>query len=241
MTGRWCGPPAIETQIDVAVDLTLEDLKARLYIASRLHPNYLCSETLVHLVRLGQRTSNDRLMGIVFPVLLMRCQENLVRKVPDGGLPTATTVREEVLGQFSELFARDGTGTNPDELDFYECKFNRASRFFRIDVVRLEMNRLMPLRTLPAADESQVQGSEEEIFARVSEAFRSPATQEAETALSELQTAIQRIPHEEREAIVLVCALGYQEESKDPAQETAAVCSRAQRLATSRLRVITMG
>lgn len=126
----------------------------------------------------------------MLPVLLARCEANLIVKVPDDQLPEAATVREDILGEFSELFASDGTGKDPDELDFYECKFNRAFRFFRIDVVRRETGRIKHVAQMPEPDKDGAPEPHDEVFARVSEAFRSPATQDSDVFRSELHDAI---------------------------------------------------
>lgn len=220
--GPLVRPDAIEAQIDASLTLAPQALCARLAITDRQDADHLHSETLVHLVRHGRRTGNQGLISLVLPVLLARCEANLIVKVPDGQLPEAATVREDILGEFSELFACDGTGKNPDELDFYECKFNRAFRFFRIDVVRRETGRLKHVAQMPEPDEDGEPESHDEVFARVSEAFRSPAVQDSDILRSELHEAILELPPDERDAVILVHALGYQEESDDPDEETAA-------------------
>ena len=220
--GPLVRPDAVEAQINVALTLTPQGLRARLAIIDRQDGNHLRSETLVHLVRHGRRTGDQGLISLVLPVLLARCEVNLIVKVPDGQLLEAATVREDILGEFSELFASDGTGKDPDELDFYECKFNRAFRFFRIDVVRRETGRLKQVAQLPEPDEDGEPEPHDEVFARVSEAFRSPAMQDGDVFRSELHDAVLELPPDERDAVILVHALGYQEESDDPGEETAA-------------------
>lgn len=229
-------PAAIEAQIDAALQLPLSELQVQLSIGDRRNPEYLRSETLVHLVRYGRRTEDQNLISLVLPVLLGRCETNLVFKVPDSQLPEAATIREDILGAFSELFASDGTGKNPDELDFFECKFNRAFRFFRIDIVRSEAVRLKHVAQLPEPDEESEPQSQDDVFARVSEAFRTPAMQDGDAFRSELHNAIQNLPPDERDAVILVHALGYQEESDDPDEETAATrCNCTGRTIRNRL------
>lgn len=220
--GPLVRPEAIEAQIDGALDLSLQMLRARLAIADRQNPDHLRSEALVHLVRHGRRSGDQGLISLVLPVLLARCEANLIVKVPDGRLPEAGTIREDILGEFSELFVSDGAGENPDELDFYECRFNRAFRFFRIDVVRRETGRLKHVAQMAEPDEGGEPEPYDEVFARVSEAFRSPAMQDGDVLRSELHDAILELPPDERDAVILVHALGYQEESDDPGEETAA-------------------
>ena len=215
-------PKAIDDQIDVVLKLAPAALRARLAIRDRRAADHLHSETLVHLVRYGRRIGDQSLISLVLPVLLGRCEANLLIKVPDGRLPEAASLREEILCSFSELFASDGCGDNPTELDFYECRFNRAFMFFRIDRVRREITRLKPIAQMAVPDGDEEPGPHDEMFARVSEAFRSAPTQEGESIRSELHDAILDLPADERDAVILVHVLGYQEESHDPKTVTAA-------------------
>lgn len=184
--GPLLRPKGIESQISVALRLPPASLKARLSVTDRDNPEFLQSETLVHLVRHGRRTNNQTMISLVMPVLLNRCETNLLVKVPDGQLPEAASLREEILGAFSELFAIDGTDDASDELDFYECKFNRAFRFFRIDIVRRETARLKPMAQMPEPNQDGEPDAYEDVFARVSETFLAPATQENEVFRTEL-------------------------------------------------------
>lgn len=234
--GPLIRPRTIEAQICVALRLNASGLKARLSVTDWADPEHLRSETLVHLVRHGRRTNNQNLISLVFPVLLNRCETNLLVKVPDGQLPEAASLREEILGAFSELFASDGSGDAPDELDFYECRFNRAFRFFRIDRVRRETARLKPIAQMPEPDDDGKSDAYEDVFARVSETFRAPATQENVLFRSELLDAIQELPPDERDAVILVHVMGYQESSDDPDEETAATrCNCTGRTIRNRL------
>ncbi len=176
------------------------------------------------------------MISLVLPVLLGRCEANLLIKVPDGQIREAASLREEILGAFSELFASDGSGENPNELNFFECRFNRAFKFFRIDMVRRETARLDPVAQMPEPDEDGEPGPNDEVFARVSEAFRSAPTQEGELVWSELYDAILELPEDERDAVILVHVLGYKEESDDPETVTAATrCNCTGRTIRNRL------
>jgi hypothetical protein len=229
-------PNGVEDQIDAVLGLAPAVLRERLVIVDRGNPDYLFSETLVHLVRHGRRAEDQNLVSLVLPVLLGRCEANLLLKVPDGQMPDAASLREEILCSFSELFATDGSGDNPNELNFYECRFNRAFKFFRIDMVRREIARLRPITQMPAPDDDGEPGPHDEVFARVSEAFCTAPTQEGELALSELHDAILSLPADERDAVILVHILGYQEESEDPKTMTAATrCDCSGRTIRNRL------
>ena len=229
-------PNGVEDQIDAVLGLAPAVLRERLVIVDRGNPDYLFSETLVHLVRHGRRAEDQNLVSLVLPVLLGRCEANLLLKVPDGQMPDAAGLREEILCSFSELFAIDGSGDNPNELNFYECRFNRAFKFFRIDMVRREIARLRPITQMPAPDDDGEPGPHDEVFTRVSEAFRTAPTQEGQLIQSELHGAILSLPADERDAVILVHVLGYQEESDDPEVVTAATrCDCSGRTIRNRL------
>ena len=86
-------PAAVEAQVDDAVQLKLSDLRHRLLVTDRDDPAFLRSECLVHLLRHGRRTSDQALMSAALPVLLSRCEANLLVTVPDGRMPDATSLR----------------------------------------------------------------------------------------------------------------------------------------------------
>ncbi|MFH1554502.1 MAG: hypothetical protein ABII76_06515 [Pseudomonadota bacterium] len=164
-------------------------------------------------------------MSAVLPVLLGRCEANLLVKVPDGGMQDAASVRQEILDDLAELFVADGSGDFPDELDFYECKFNMAFRALRIDGIRRaarRRKRTIEVVDLPPLEVKSMPDADEDGFARMSEAFRVLPTQEWDAYREPFVQAIEALPSDEREAVVLVHVLGYKEESEDPEEETAA-------------------
>jgi hypothetical protein len=232
-------PSAVEAQIDKAIGLSRSDLQTRLSITDRNDSAYLRSECLVHLVREGRRTDDQQLMSAMLPVLLGRCEANLLVKVPDGGMRDAASVRQEILENLTDLFVTDGTGDFPDELDFYECRFNMAFRALRIDAVRREVRRRkrsIAVVDLPPSDVSGEPDAYEDAFARVSENFRVLPTQEWDVFREPFMKAIEALPTDEREAVILVHVLGYKEESEDPDEETAATrCNCTGRTIRNRL------
>ena len=145
-------PPVVEAQIDEALKLDLAILRQRIEIANCQTVGYLRSECLVHLIREARRIDNQDRINLVLPVLLLRCEATLRAKIPDSVLLDAESVREEVLGQFSEMFASDGSGANPNELDFFEVRFNLAFRAFRIDLVRTEETASNTSRRFPCRE-----------------------------------------------------------------------------------------
>jgi len=235
----YARPSGVEAQIDEATQLPRPDLRARLLIVDRDDPGYLRHECLVHLVRQGRRSGDQGLMSAVLPVLLGRCDANLLVKVPDGGMPDAASLRQEILDELTELFVVDGSGTCPDELDFYECKFNKAFRALRIDAVRREERRRRREGVMVDLPPSEAMGQPEayeDAFARVSEAFRVLPTQEWDVFRDPFVKAIEALPPDEREAVILVHVLGYKEESEDIDEETAATrCNCTGRTIRNRL------
>lgn len=231
-------PAAVEAQVDDAVQLKLSDLRRQLLVTDRADPAYLRSECLVHLLRHGRRASDQALISAVLPVLLSRCEANLLVTVPDGRLPDATSLRQEILDEFTELLVLDGLGKNPDELDFYECRFNKAFRTLRIDAVRRAARRkeIIDMAVLPPSEAKDEPDAYEDAFARVSDAFKVFPTQEWDAFREPFVNAIEALPPEEREAVILVHVLGYKEESEDPNEETAATrCNCTGRTIRNRL------
>ena len=237
--GLYSRPRAVEAQIDEAVCFSRSELQSRLLIADRSAPGYLRSECLVHLVRQGRRSDDQRLMSAVLPVLLGRCEANLLVKVQDGGVPDAASLRQEILEELTDLFVTDGTGDFPDELDFYECRFNKAFRTLRIDTVRRDKRRRkrsIAEVDLPPSEAASEPDAYEDAFARVSDAFKILPTQEWDVFREPFVNAIEALPDDEREAVILVHVLGYKEESDDPEKETAATrCNCTGRTIRNRL------
>ncbi len=231
-------PTAVEAQIDEAVCLSQSELQSRLSIADRNAPGYLCSECLVHLVRRGRRSDDQQLMSAVLPVLLGRCERSLLINVPDGGLPDAASLRQEILEDLTDLFVTDGTGDSPDELDFYECRFNKAFKVLRINAVRRDarqQKRSIALVDLPPSKAAIEPDVCEDASARVSDAFKIPP-QERAVFREQFVKAIEALPADECAAIILVHVLGYKVESEDPKEETAATrCNCTGRTIRNRL------
>ena len=238
--GLYTRPTAVEAQIDEAVCFSRSDLQARLLIADRNAPGYLHSECLVHLVRKGRRSDDQRLMSDVLPVLLRRCEANLLARVPDGRMPDTAGIRQKILDDLADLFVTDGTGDFPNVLDFYECRFNLAFRTLRIDAVRRDARRRkrsIAVVGLPPSEVASEPGDHEEALARMSDAFKTLPTQEWDVFREPFVKAIEALPADERDAVILVHVLGYKQESEDPEEETAATrCNCTGRTIRNRLR-----
>lgn len=229
-------PQPVETAIRTALREDWTTLRRRLDIRDRGSPEYLCSECLVHLFRDASMKGEDRRMNAILPVLLGRCEAILKTKIPDSE-PGASEMRQEVLDGFADVLACGCVGERPGQLDFYECRFNQALHALRLDVVDRERRRLKRTVEVPhAGDEDEPLLPEEEGFSLLSEAGRTPATQEEKARLNEVKTAIEALPSEEREALVLCRVYRYKVESTDPNETTAAVlCEVSGRTIRNRL------
>jgi hypothetical protein len=214
-------PEDIDAQIDVALAQDLPTFRRSLAVLDRSSPDHLSSECLVHLIRDARRRGDQDRITAALPVLLARCETNVLRKIPDSLIPNAADVREEVLAQFAELFAVDGSDDGFDELDYFECRFNSAFATFRIDLVRKEKTRVRPLAPLSDYTDAAENDDFEEVFAHV----------------SDLAKAINALPPDEREAVVLCRVMGYKEESESPDEVTAAtICKVTGRTIRNRLK-----
>ena len=162
----------------------------------------------------------------------------LVRpRLPTTSFSEAAGLRDDALGEFSELFAVDGYDDNDNDLDFFEIQLNRAFRAFRIDFVRREIRRVRTWCPLPNLSDHNEPTAYGDVFSRVSETFRSPATQENTLFRNDLLKAINNLPPDERQAVVLCHLMGLEEESEDPEKTTAAtLCGVTGRTIRNRLR-----
>jgi hypothetical protein len=230
-------PAIIEAAIDEALQDDLDTLIRRAKIPKRSSPGFLPLECLVHLIRDARRRGDQRTMSGLMPSLLGRCEAILRVKIPVDYLPNAEEIREEILGEFSVLFAEDGCTDTTNALDFYECRFNAAFRTFRLPYIKRERVRTDPLVLTPVQTESADDSTDDEFFARVSEAFRTPANQVDHVFRHDLMKAVDALPEDQCKAVMLCYFYELPEESDDPSVLTAAsLCGVTGRTIRYRLR-----
>ncbi len=218
-------PSEIEAATDAALAQDLDTQLRRALIRDPHDPEYLPSECLLHLVREARRRhDDDAARYALLPLLLARVEANLNAKV-EGQIPGAIELREDILGDFAELFAIDGSPDDRHELDFFEVRFNRAFFTFRATRVRSELARLSSQTPLPEpSDEIELieQELDDEVLARLADLQGVGRNPEDRLFRKQVFDAIKALPVDERKALVLVHLLGFQQGSEDPNETTAA-------------------
>lgn len=209
--GVMTRPGSIEGKIDIALSQDWLTLSRR---ARELNPrsaDFLPSECLVHLIRDAIHSGNDRVARVLMPQLLKRAEANLERTVPDSRMRDAESVRHEILSNLAMMFTQDGSEGHEDELDFYECKFLRALRFLRIDHVRKALSKRKELTDLPEADDGEA-AFDDEMLARLSRMASIGPSQEDALYLPQVIAALDRLPADQKRAVVLRRIIGHEEE-----------------------------
>ncbi len=207
----YARPPAVESNIDGAVEQETAVLIRRAQETDRGSPDYLRSECLVHLIRAAIRGGDDSRYNALLPILLSRCEAILKSKISQH-VPNAEYVREEVLCEFSVLFADEAEDEPPNELDYYEVKFNHAFRVLRCLVLRRERKRTEGAQVL--SDGAEAEGG----HGQPANLPPCRATQEDGVHLAEFLDAL---PENLRRAVVLT-EMGYVAASDDSDATTVA-------------------
>ncbi len=195
--------PHIEQAIDAAVQQDDATLSTRAMLP-RGADNYLANECLVYLIREAKRQANRRRLMVLVELLVRRCAANLSATV-SSDLAGAVELREDIVGQFLELIATDGTEKDKLKLDFFEVRFHRAFQKLRIDAVRKHLTR------------SRVERPREHV-----ERLSTPPSHERdiEVDLSRISEHLDVLTQDERTAIGLKYLKGLPEHSRDPNKPT---------------------
>jgi DNA-directed RNA polymerase specialized sigma24 family protein len=223
-------PPGIEAKIDAALTQDWATLSRRARVVDPQSPDFLPSECLVLLSRDAIRRGDDRVARVLMQQLLNRAEANLLRTVPDTRMRDAESVRQEILSSLMMLFTQDGSEGHEDDLDFYECKFLRALRLLRIDHVRKALASRRELTDLPEASNEQGEPTlDDEMLARLSRMASIGPSQEDRLYLPEVIKALDKLPPDQKRAVVLRRIIGHTEE------QTAKICKVDKRTIRYRL------
>ena len=226
---------SVEAAIDAAMVQDLDTLARRAAVTNQLCPDFLPLECLVHLVREARRRGDEDVMSALLLRLLSRCDTILKKKIPTDAVGSWDDVRAEILGDFAVLFAEDGSDEK-HTLDFYECRFHRAFRNFRIPYLRKEIARNQNRVFAPADNEQQPDLADDEFLSGLAEKMREPWPQVDLNLRQAIANALDELPRDQCKAVVLVYYHGLPIESDDPSITTvASVCGVTGRTIRNRI------
>jgi hypothetical protein len=210
-------PPDIDAEIDRALAMSESELRGRLDPTDR--DRQLSLECCVHLLRAAHRRGDVSFRDAVFTALLKRVDRCLVRVVP-GYLPNAEHTRENVRQRVAEIFAKS-LYRGDDRLDMYECRFRKVLRARVFDVQRQEGRHLGDAISL--SDYEGGAGPDDDTHgARLPDELKVPPEQLDLVTRHELARAIEKLPADQKKALLLVEFMGFKVESNDPQEITAA-------------------
>jgi hypothetical protein len=154
---------------------------------------------------------DHRIASLLIRPLLVRCENNLKRTVSESEFRNAEAIRETILSSFQLLFTDAAV---EDALDYYECRFAGAFRALRINHIRAAKTERKDLTDLPQiVNEDGDAMPEDEVFARFSAFARTGPSQENRVYLRQLLKAVDELPPDQRQAVMLRRILGHTEES----------------------------
>jgi len=231
---RYERPAWIEERIAAAVNQPLPVLIKRAAVSDRAAEDYLPTECLVHLARNARRRADKQAVNDLIPLILIRCERIVRAKLRRDAYSNPDPIVDEVLEHVSELFAIDSTEGDKQKLDFYEIGFKRAVLAVCINALNAEFSRTEQTVSLtPQGDDDS--GAHDSLTAEI-EKLKVLATEDDGETVQKLRTAVEQLPRDEREAVVLVYYLGYEIEPNDKTKETAAtICGVSSRTIFNRL------
>jgi hypothetical protein len=128
-------PPEIEAKLEQLEGVEPVNRIQLFEPSSRKHPDYISSEVLVYFLRRAWTAAKIEEFESIFKILMKRVDISLQSAIKDGCMERARDIREEILGRFAELIAKDCQGQS-NRLDFYEIRFDKAFVSFRVSALR---------------------------------------------------------------------------------------------------------
>src|SRR5207245_2257592 len=120
-------------------------------------------------------------------------------------------------------------------LDIYEIAFKKAVLALCINVLNKELRHQAQTVSLTPQSDNDDSGVNDSLMAQIKK-LKVLSTEDNGEALQKLRTAVESLPADEREAVVLVYYLGHEVESNDKNKETAAtICGVSGRTIFNRL------
>ena len=167
-------------------------------------------------------------------MILIRCERIVRAKLRRDSYANPDPIVDEVLEHVSELFAVDSTESDKQKLDFYEIAFKRAVLAVCINALNAELRRTSKTVSLTPQDNDD-SGAHDSLMAEI-EKLKELATEDDGESVQRLRMAVEQLPPDEREAVVLVYYLGYAIEPNNKTKETAAtICGVSSRTIFNRL------
>lgn len=212
----WTRDDDVEKSIDEALALEIEELRLRVVLPKNA-AGHLKTEVLVHLVREAMRADNKPLLNVALPALLLRCRRTLCGRIPDR-VANAEQRRGDILAKLSALFVEEHAGNNVEKLDFWECRFNGGFLRFLIDEQRVEQRHQ---KRYALAEEEATISAEDDAEPSTGETWTfDPEKLDVAKERRRVAAALDKLPEDQREAVVLKHILELEEESKDPNNKT---------------------
>ena len=232
--------PEIEAAIEAALNLDTETIRKRAANRDASSAEYIPTECLLHLIRRALRESNqdatnNMVANRLMVPLLQRCEVNLLNSV-SGSLPNAEATREEIMARFSVLIAEDLVDPK-HKLDFFEVRFNKAFKFFRIDCLRAELRQVNRVdKREDDVKSDQATTDDDTADETTNESTGIVLDLDDSVFRKQMMRAINALPEEQRKPLILHFIHHFKIESEDPNETTVAtLCKVSGRTIRKRL------
>lgn len=206
----------IEAKLVELEGLPRDELADRCAIRSRGDAGYVPTECLLHFVRASRQDNSEAWFERLYKLLLARVMGALPNpKSGDGETSSLTKerVRDKVLDRFMELLAGDRQ-VYEERLDFFEIRFDRALKLYRMDAEKQAWRDENRTRALEYDDDTGDLSPEVAAAAGFVDPYKSAEFLDEASRLR-LDAAIATLPPEQSRTFHML-RLGYQMHSTDP-------------------------